>query len=88
MSVCGAYMVTSAPSFFKPKRLLLATREWEMSPKMATLSPSMEPKIFAHRQHIQKRLRRMLVHAVARVDDVRLHRPPEKGAALRPSDGG
>ena len=36
--------------------------------------PFQRAEVFAHGEHIQKRLRGVFVHAVARVDDVRLHR--------------
>ena len=43
MSVRGAYIYTSAPSFLRPKRLDFATRLCFMSPRMATLRPSIFP---------------------------------------------
>ena len=48
-----------------------ATREWRMSPIIATRRPSMLPFCSSNRERVEERLRRVLVRAVARVDDRR-----------------
>ena len=49
-----------------------ATRECRMSPQMATIRPSMLPLVAADGERVEQRLRRVLVRAVAGVDDAML----------------
>ena len=46
-----------------------ATREWAMSPQIATVSPANPALVAADGQRVEQRLRRVLVRAVAGVDD-------------------
>ena len=48
-----------------------ATREWRTSPTIATWSPSIAAELLLDRVEVEERLGRMLVLAVAGVDDVR-----------------
>ena len=47
-----------------------ATRLWRTSPTIATWSPSSAAERLAHREEVEQRLGRVLVLAVAGVDDV------------------
>ena len=51
-----------------PKMFERATRLKRMSPMMATCRPAKSPVLFANREEIEQRLRRMLVRAVAGID--------------------
>ena len=68
----GPQTPTSAPIFLSPQMFERATRECSTSPTMQTLMPSSCPEVVAQREHVEQPLRRMLVRAVAGVDDVRL----------------
>ena len=68
----GPHTPTSAPIFVSPQMFDRATRECSTSPTMQTLRPSSSLEVIAQREHVEQTLRRMLVRAVAGVDDVRL----------------
>ena len=86
-SVRGAATRTRAPSLVSAQMFERATRLWRMSPQIATSSPAMRALVRADRRAVEQRLRRVLVRAVARVDDRRAEaagqhvrpRPPARG---------
>ena len=75
--------VTVMPILRMPWMLERATRLWVMSPTMVTLSPSRCPCVLADRQEVEQRLGRVLVRAVAGVDDRAREVPGEERAAAR-----
>ncbi len=70
-SVGGPLTHTSAPSLVSSRTFERSTRLCSRSPTMATFSPSMRCLVLADRERVEQRLRRVLVHAVAGVDDAR-----------------
>ena len=68
-SVEGATTRTRAPSVLSRRMFERATRECRMSPQIATVSPSIRALVAADGQRVEQRLGRMLVRAVAGVDD-------------------
>ena len=68
----GPTSVTFAPISANAWMFERATREWRTSPTIATCRPSMPAELLADRVEVEQRLRRVLVLAVARVDDVRV----------------
>ena len=72
-----------APTSSNACRSERATREWRTSPTIATWSPSSRPSSSLERVEVEQRLRRVLVLAVAGVDDVGVGDP---GDELRRAD--
>ena len=64
----GATTRTRAPSVFSRRMLERATREWRMSPQMATIRPSMLALVAADGERVEQGLGRMLVASVAGID--------------------
>ena len=67
----GPHTQTSAPSFVSSSTFERSTRLCSRSPTIATFSPAMPALVLADREGVEQRLRRVLVHAVAGVDDAR-----------------
>ncbi len=71
-SVGGPQTMTLAPSLVRPWMLLRATRLWAMSPTRPTVRPFELAAALADGEDVEQALRRMLVGAVAGVDDAAL----------------
>ena len=67
----GPHIHTSAPSFVSSSTFDRSTRLCSRSPTMATFRPADPPLALADGERVEQRLRRVLVHAVAGVDDAR-----------------
>ena len=87
ISVGGPHTHTSAPSLFSSWMFERSTRLCSRSPTIATFSPSMPLLVLADGEGVEQRLRRMLVHAVAGVDDAPTGRSARAGAARRTRRG-
>ena len=70
-SVGGPTSVVRAPTSASASTSDRATREWRTSPTIATWTPVEPAERLADREQVEQRLRRVLVLAVAGVDDVR-----------------
>ena len=65
-----------------------ATRECRTSPTIATCTPSMPAELLVDRVEVEQRLGRVLVLAVAGVDDVRVGVARDELRARRSAGGG
>ena len=86
--VGGPQSRTCAPSFVSAWRSERATREWLMSPTMATVFPSSVPELLAEREAVEEPLARVLVRAVAGGDDRAADAARRRAAARRRRSGG
>ncbi len=75
------------PSFKRPWMLLRATRLWAMSPTRPTVKPFQSLFNAANGEDVEQALRRMLVGAVAGVDDAAFEVLGQADAALRTRHG-
>ncbi len=69
----GATTRTRAPMAPSSRMFDRATREWAMSPQIATDQAAQTALVAADGQGVEQRLRRVLVRAVAGIDDGALH---------------
>ena len=87
-SVGGPQTMTCAPIFVSSQMFERTTRECAMSPDDRDAQALEPPEALADRQRVEQRLRRVLVRAVARVDDARLEVAREEVRHARASRGG
>ena len=81
ISVGGPQTVTLAPSLVKARMFERATRECRTSPTIQIFAPSSDAEPLAQRVDVEQRLRRVLVLAVAGVDDRGVDQPATSPAA-------
>ena len=86
ISVGGPQTVTCAPIFWKARMFERATRECRTSPTIQMLEAVERAEAPAQRVDVEQRLRRVLVLAVAGVDD-RRRRPARRRASAAPAHG-